>query len=174
MPCRRIYNNMETDFINSPGTREVANMKYSEGKIGRVFVIRLEDGDDLPGCIERFSEEKKVLTAQAILMGGIGSGQVVSGPRRNKELPIEPMLVPIDGVHEVVGLGVLAPDKGGKPTLHIHAALGRAGSTITGCLREGVKTWLVGEVILFEILGTNMARLPDEASGFDLLTRTGA
>jgi len=149
-------------------------MKYSEGKMGRVFVIRLDDGDDLPGCIERFAEEKKVLTAQAILVGGIGSGQVVSGPRRNNERPIDPMLVPIDGVHEVVGLGVLVPGKDGRPSLHIHAALGRAGSTTTGCLREGVKTWLVGEVMLCEILGINMARLPDEASGFDLLTGTGA
>ncbi len=147
-------------------------MKYSEGKIGRVFVIRLDDGDELPGCIERFAEENKVSTGQAILVGGIGSGEVVSGPRRNKELPIDPMLVPIDGVHEVVGIGVLAPDGDGKPSLHIHAALGRAGATITGCLRTGVKTWLVGEVILYEILGVNVARLPDKVSGFDLLTVT--
>ena len=147
-------------------------MKYSEGKIGRVFVIRLNDGDELPGCIERFAQEKKISMAQAMLVGGIGSGEVVVGPRRNRELPIDPMLVPIDGVHEVVGLGVLAPDKDGRPSLHIHAALGRAGSTVTGCLREGVETWLVGEVILCEILGASMARLPDEASGFDLLTKT--
>jgi len=149
-------------------------MKYSEGKIGRVFVIRLEDGDELPGCVERFAREKNISTGQAVLVGGIGSGEIVAGPRRNKERPIDPMLVPIDGVHEVVGLGVLAPDKDGRPSLHIHAALGRAGATTTGCLREGVKTWLVGEVILCEILGINMARLPDEASGFDLLTGTGA
>jgi predicted DNA-binding protein with PD1-like motif len=56
--------------------------------------------------------------------------------------------------------------------LHIHAALGRAGFTVTGCLRTGVTTWLVGEVILCEILGAGMARLPEESSGFDLLTRT--
>jgi len=33
----------------------------------------------------------------------------------------------------------------------------------------GVKTWLVGEVILYEILGADVARLPDKASGFELL-----
>jgi len=148
-------------------------MKYSEGKIGRVFVIRLDDGDELPGCVERFAGEHKIVVGQAILVGGIASGEVVSGPRRNNELPIDPMLVPVDGVHEVVGIGVLAPDSRGKPTLHIHAALGRAGATITGCLRTGVKTWLVGEVILYEILGAHVARLPDKISGFDLLTKTG-
>jgi predicted DNA-binding protein with PD1-like motif len=149
-------------------------MEYSEGKIGRIFVIRLNDGDELPGCIEKFAQEKKVSMAQAILVGGIGSGKVVVGPRRNRELPIDPMLVSLDGVHELVGLGVLAPDKEGKPSLHIHAALGRAGFTVTGCLRTGVTTWLVGEVILCEILGAGMARLPDRTSGFDLLTTTGA
>ena len=144
-------------------------MKYSEGKIGRVFVIRLEDGDEMPSCIERFAGEHKISVGQAILVGGIGSGEIVSGPRKNRELPIDPMLIPVDGVHEVVGVGVLAPDKNGKPSLHIHAALGRAGKTTTGCLRLGVKTWLVGEVILYEILGADVARLPDKASGFELL-----
>jgi predicted DNA-binding protein with PD1-like motif len=145
-------------------------MKYSEGKIGRVFVIRLEDDDELPGCIEKFAAEHKISVGQAILVGGIGSGEIVSGPRRNKELPIEPMLIPVDGVHEVVGVGVLAPDRNGKAILHIHAALGRAGRTTMGCLRMGVKTWLVGEVILYEILGADVARLPDNESGFELLT----
>jgi predicted DNA-binding protein with PD1-like motif len=145
-------------------------MKYSEGKIGRVFVIRLEDDDELPGCIEKFAAEHKISVGQAILVGGIGSGEIVSGPRKNKELPIDPMLLPIDGVHEVVGVGILAPDSSGKPSLHIHAALGRAGKTTTGCLRMGVKVWLVGEVTLYEILGADVARLPDKESGFDLLT----
>jgi len=145
-------------------------MKFSEGKIGRVFIIRLEDDDELPGCIEKFAAEHKISVGQAILVGGIGSGEIVSGPRKNKELPIDPMLIPVDGVHEVVGVGVLAPDGNGKPSLHIHAALGRAGKTTTGCLRMGVKTWLVGEVILYEILGADVARLTDKASGFELLT----
>ena len=144
-------------------------MKFSEGKIGRVFIIRLEDDDELPGCIEQFAAKHKISVGQAILVGGIGSGEIVAGPRKNKELPIDPMLIPVDGVHEVVGVGVLAPDRKGKPSLHIHAALGRAGKTTTGCLRMGVKTWLVGEVILYEILGADVARLPDKASGFELL-----
>jgi hypothetical protein len=53
------------------------------------------------------------------------------------------------------------------------AALGRAGQTMTGCLRHGVTTWLVGEVILYEILGAKVMRIGDKQSGFELLeTRT--
>jgi len=40
---------------------------------------------------------------------------------------------------------------------------------MTGCLRPGVTTWLVGEVILYEILGTKAARVSDAESGLALL-----
>ena len=144
-------------------------MRSSEGQVGRVFVIRLEDGDVLPGCIERFAEENGVSVGHAVLVGGIGGGEVVVGPRRSDEVPPEPMLLPIDGAHEVAGVGVLAPGGDGKPVLHIHAALGRSGQTMTGCLRPGVSTWLVGEVILYEITGARAARVMDEETGFELL-----
>ena len=144
-------------------------MKATEGIIGRVFVIRLEDGDVVPDCIERFAQEKGISVGHVILIGGVGSGEIVVGPRDSDEMPPEPMLLPIDGAHEVAGVGIIAPDKDGKPVLHIHAALGRSGQTMTGCLRPGVKTWLVGEAIIYEITGTKAARLPDKASGFSLL-----
>jgi len=144
-------------------------MKACEGHIGRVFVIRLEDGDIVPDCIERFAAEKGVQVGHATLIGGVGGGEVVVGPRRSDEMPPEPMLLPVDGVHEVAGVGVLAPGEDGKPVLHIHAALGRSGQTITGCLRPGVATWVVGEAILYEILGTKAKRVKDKRTGFALL-----
>ncbi len=144
-------------------------MKASEGKLGRVFVIRLEDGDKIPASIERLAAEKKISVGQVILIGGIGDGEVVVGPRRTHEMPPEPMLLPVDGAHEVTGVGIIAPDKNGKPRLHIHASLGRAGKTTTGCLRPGVTTWLVAEVVIIEILGTSAVRLPDKKAKFELL-----
>jgi len=144
-------------------------MKACEGRIGRVFVIRLEDGDALPVCIERFAQERDISVGHVILVGGVGGGELVVGPRHSNERPPQPMLLPVDGAHEVVGVGVLAPDQSGKPVLHIHAALGRSGNTMTGCLRSGVITWLVGEVILYEILGANAIRVKDEETGFVLL-----
>ena len=144
-------------------------MKACEGQLGRVFVIRLEDGDVVPESIECFAEENGISVAHVILVGGVGEGGVVVGPRRSEERPPEPMLLPVDGAHEVAGVGVLAPGEDGRPVLHIHAALGRSGKTTTGCLRPGVTTWLVGEAILYEILGAKMARFRDEESGFALL-----
>ena len=149
-------------------------MKACEGQMGRVFVIRLEDGDAIPSCIERFAEENEVSVGHVILVGGIGDGEVVVGPRRSEERPPQPMLLPIKGVHEVVGVGVLAPNEDGKPILHIHAALGRSRRTMTGCLRFGVTTWLVGEIILYEILGMRVTRIRDKESGLALLEPASA
>ena len=144
-------------------------MKASVGHVGRVFVIRLEDGDVVPSCIEDFAAENGISVAHVVLIGGIGKGQVVVGPRDSDAATPDPMLLPLDGAHEVVGVGVLAPGPDGKPNLHIHASLGRSGQTMTGCLRPGVTTWLVGEAVLYEIVGAKAARVKDAASGLPLL-----
>jgi len=144
-------------------------MKATQGSIGRVFVLRLEDGDVVPQCIERFAAGQGITAGHVILIGGIGGGQVVVGPRHSGEMPPDPMLLPVDGAHEVVGVGIIAPGDAGMPTLHIHAALGRAGQTTTGCLRPGVTTWVTGECIIYEILGADAARRLDPAVGFSLL-----
>lgn len=143
-------------------------MQVAEGKIGRVFMLRLEDGEIVPDCIEEFAAEKGIKTGQVLFVGGIGEGDVVTGPRTTDEMPPEPMVLPIDGAHEVVAAGIIAPAEG-KPVLHIHGSLGRSGKTTTGCLREGVSTWLIGEVIIYEITGIEADRVLDKESGFRLL-----
>jgi len=144
-------------------------MKATEGKIGRVFVIRLEDGDMLPACLEQFADEKGIAAGQVILVGAIGSGQIVVGPRDSSARPPDPMLLPVDDTHEIVGAGVIAPGADGKSTLHMHASLGRSGQTISGDIRPGVSTWVVVEAIIMEITGAKAARLPDKETGFNLL-----
>ncbi len=81
-------------------------MKYSEGNIGRIFVISLEDGDELPRAIEEFAAEKGIAGGMCILVGGIdGGGNIVVGPRDGETLPPEPMLYRLMGVHEVAAVG---------------------------------------------------------------------
>ena len=144
-------------------------MKSTEGNIGRVFILRLEEGDIIPDCIEEFAMENAIGIGHVVIIGGIGSGEVVVGPRDSDEMPPDPMLLPVDGAHEMLASGIIAPDQHGNSILHIHGALGRSGSTLTGCFRPGVATWLVGEVVLYEILGVDTKRVKDEISGFTLL-----
>jgi predicted DNA-binding protein with PD1-like motif len=51
----------------------------------------------------------------------------------------------------------------------MHVACGRGGQAVAGCVRRGVRTWHVLEVILQELTDTAAARLPDPDTGFELL-----
>ena len=94
----------------------------------------------------------------------------LTGPRAGRSPPpIAPQTTALDDVHEVVGTGSLFPDAHGAPILHVHLACGRGDRTVTGCIRTGVKTWHVLEVILVELLGSTARRLHDPATGFELL-----
>ncbi len=146
-------------------------MKYSEAKAGRVFVLRLEDGDVIHECVERFAEEKGIRCAALVMQGGGDAGSVlVTGPKEGREPPpIAAQTTELRGVHEVVGTGTLFPGKEGKPILHVHLACGRGESTVTGCIREGVRAWHVIEVVLFELTECSARRVLDAATGFELL-----
>jgi uncharacterized protein len=144
-------------------------MKSTEGRPGRIFIIRLEHEDVIPQCIEEFAEARGVKSGQVTLEGGIGSGEVVVDPPHSEDIQIDPMVLPIDGAHEVVGIGVLAPGVDGKPVLHIHGSLGRSGQSVTGCFRRGVRTWLVGEVIIHEITDADVVRAPEGNGALALL-----
>jgi len=145
-------------------------MKYSEAKHGRIFVIRLEDGDIVHDEIERFAREKSIGAAALIIVGGADQkSKVVVGPERGRATPVVPMEHVLDEVHEIAGVGTLFPDDAGNPVLHMHMACGRKSSTITGCIREGVRVWHVMEVIVFELADTTGVRTHDSKTGFKLL-----
>ena len=146
-------------------------MQYSEGKIGRVFTLRLDDNERVPDCIEQFAKDHDIKAAHFTMIGGIDAGNIVVGPKDGDAPVIDPILYPISGAHEVVAVGTLFSDDEGTPILHMHAALGRDGKTHTGCIRPGLDVWLVGEVIIMEIIGTDMLRKVDKKSGLKLLSK---
>jgi len=145
-------------------------MQYSEGRIGRVFALRLEHGDKMPDVLEKFAAKKKIQSGMATMVGGADDGsRFVVGPEDGKKLPPVPMISALKGVHEVAAVGAIFPDEKGRPQLHMHAAFGRGGETKSGCIRAGIVTWHVLEIVLIEIVGLDAARLPDANTGFHLL-----
>ena len=141
-------------------------MRVSEGRVGRVFVVRLEDGDRLPGVIEDLAREKEIKAASVMLLGGVGNGKVVVGPR-TPAVPPKPIITELEGLHEIAGVGTLFCNEQGEPNLHLHGAMGRDGRTITGCTREGVEIWLVAEAVITEIVETTAKRVLEH--GLELL-----
>ncbi len=145
-------------------------MKHSQAQLGRIFVIRLEDGDIVHEEIERFAREESIEAASLIVLGGADQeSTLVVGPERGRTTPPDPMEHVLDDVHEVAGVGTLFPDDEGNPVLHMHIACGRTASTITGCVRRGVKVWQVMEIVLFELVNTTAVRRLDPKTGFALL-----
>jgi predicted DNA-binding protein with PD1-like motif len=145
-------------------------VKYSEARPGRVFVIRLEDGDVVHESIEKFARETGVRAAALVILGGADTGsRLVVGPEDGRVSPVVPMVRELTDVHEVAGTGTLFPDEDGTPLLHMHMACGREGETRTGCVREGVRVWQVMEAIVFEIADTSAARVMDPSVGLKLL-----
>ncbi len=145
-------------------------MRYSQAKQGRIFIIRLEDGDIVHEEIEKFSREKSIKAAALIILGGADKGsKLIVGPEHGRREPIIPMEHILDNVHEIAGTGTIFPDEKGKPILHMHMACGRKTSSVTGCVRKGVKVWHVMEVILFELVDTTAVRAFEPTTGFELL-----
>ena len=148
-------------------------MIYSQATRGRTFVIRLEDGDILHESIETFARENSITAAALIAVGGADKGsRLVVGPPDGRAKPVEPMELILHDVYEISGTGTIFPDRDGNPILHMHLACGREDHSVTGCVRRGVRVWHVMEVILTELTNTDAMRLPDEATGFELLNPT--
>ena len=145
-------------------------MKYTNAQLGRVLVIRLEDGDVVHECIEEAARAEGIARAAVILLGGAdGGSRIVTGPEDGRAPTIVPFERVLHDVHEMAGVGTLFPDEGGAPKLHLHAAFGRDDQVTAGCIRTGVKTWIIGEVVVIELAGSEAIRRVDPDTGFELL-----
>ena len=145
-------------------------MKYSQAKQGRIFIIRLEDGDIIHEEIENLAQKESIQAATLTIVGGADKDSTLTvGPKDGRDKTITPIKHVLDNVHEVVGTGTLFPNEKGDPSLHMHLACGRQTDTVTGCIRNGVKTWHILEIILIELVGATAKRLLDPITGFELL-----
>ena len=146
-------------------------MEYSEGTVGRIFVLTLRSGDVLHECVESFASEKRISAATAVAVGGADKGsRLTVGPEVPLTSPVKPMYHTLDAPHELTGTGTIFQSAEGKAVLHMHCSCGRKDKAVTGCVRAGVIVWLTMEIVITEIKGVSARRLMDGKSGFELLT----
>jgi predicted DNA-binding protein with PD1-like motif len=142
-------------------------MQHSEGKLGRVFLLRFGHQEDLRAELEAFSRRKRVATAVVLFLGALESGKLVTGPKRAR-VPPEPNWMPYTDGWETLGIGTIFPSDVG-PQLHLHGALGKGRRTLTGCVRKEPKVFLVMEAVLLELKGVRADKPLDPATGLRLL-----
>ena len=145
-------------------------MNYTEANLGRIFILRLHNNETLHEVIEKFVAQKQVKSALCFFLGGAqDKSKVVVGPKEGNEMPPEPMVALLRGVHEGCGVGTIFTDEEGKPKLHMHASFGRNDSSVTGCVRMGVDVWQIGEVVILELADCKAKRAKNKETGFELL-----
>jgi predicted DNA-binding protein with PD1-like motif len=148
--------------------RYFIHMQYSEGSIGRVFVLRMDHGEDLIESLQKFLQEKKIESCMALFMGALRDGRAVTGPKL-PVVPPSPNYETYESAWEVFGMATIYPSKEG-PKLHIHSGIGRGREAILGCIRDKAEVYLIVEAVLLEICGLNAERAWDEKMQLYLLS----
>ena len=143
-------------------------MDYRSGNMGRVFAVRFDHGDDFLASLEEVIIKENIRNGWFHVIGGLRHAGVVTGPEE-PVMPPEPVWYEVDGAREVLGAGSIFWDDD-KPRIHIHAALGHHGDTLTACVRKNTKVYLLLEVYIVEISGFEASRPWYEKGGFNRLT----
>jgi predicted DNA-binding protein with PD1-like motif len=142
-------------------------MEYTQGRVGRVFVARLEDGESIYDVVEEIARKEGIEAASVLAIGGIRSGKVVTGPQHPTG-KVVPHYEEFDDARELVGVGTVFLHEG-KPSVHFHAGIGRRDSALVGCPRAGMSVYLVLEVVITELAEVSAERAYDPESGLNLL-----
>jgi len=131
-------------------------MQYTEGQLGRIFVVRIDNGEDMLVSLRQFIDDKSIRAGSILFLGALMNGRMVTGPEE-PVIPPVPHFVMFEGGWEVFGVGTIYSGDGG-PHIHYHASVGRSGHALTGCLREKAITYLIVEAVIFEFTGLSARR----------------
>ncbi len=140
-------------------------MEYQAGSTGRVFYVRFDHGEELFGGLKALINKENVRCGWFQLFGGILQADVVIGPKQ-PVVPPEPIWQEVAEAREVLATGSIFWDEK-EPMLHVHAALGHHGDTVTGCVRKKAEVYLVVEAVIFEFVGMDITRPWYQEGGFN-------
>jgi len=141
-------------------------MRYTSARMGRIFVARVDHGEDLLGEMQNILGREGISRAVILLLGALKEGSLVTGPEE-PVIPPSPHWVRFGEGWEVVGIATVYPGEDG-PEIHLHGSAGRGEKALTGCLRGRAETYLVMEVVIFELLDLPVRRSRDEMTGLSL------
>ncbi|HOW15782.1 PPC domain-containing DNA-binding protein [Methanosarcina sp.] len=139
-------------------------MEYAKGRIGRVFTVRVDHGDDLILELIKLAELEKIESAVFMLLGALKEGKLVTGPKENRRPP-EPVWTGFNDAREILGIGDIFQEDG-RPKIHLHAGTAREDDVKLGCLRGESEVFMVVEVFIFELEGISARRTMDAEQGF--------
>jgi predicted DNA-binding protein with PD1-like motif len=142
-------------------------MQYTKGKVGRIFLLKFNDGDVLLDELGRLARKERLKAATFVFLGALKRGDLVTGPKK-PVIPPEPNWVSFKDAWEVMGIGTIFSGKSG-PQIHVHTSMGKKTATLTGCIRKKSEVFLVIEAIVFELKHVKATKEMDPGTGLNLL-----
>ena len=142
-------------------------MQYTQGNIGRIFLLKFENNDILLDKLGEFVKKERLKAAAMVFIGALRKGDLVTGPKK-PVIPPEPNKVYFSDGWEVMGIGTIFTNSKG-PQIHIHASMGKKNKVLTGCVRGKSKVFLVIEAVILELKGIKASKDIDPKTGLNLL-----
>jgi uncharacterized protein len=132
----------------------------------RTFAVILQKGDEAMRCLQEFAAKERLGGAQVTVIRALSSAKLAFFDWETKQyrpIPVEEQVE----VASMVGDIAVGPD--GKPSIHVHAVLGRRdGTALAGHLQEGhVRPTL--EIIITES-PVHLRKVEDAESGLALIS----
>ncbi|MCX9012033.1 MAG: DUF296 domain-containing protein [Candidatus Methanoperedens sp.] len=142
-------------------------MDYRKGSLGRVFIARVDHGEDLLAELSALALKEDIRSAFFIMLGAMGEAKLVTGPKK-KSVPPEVVWSAFDDVREVIGAGNIFYENG-APKIHLHAAAGSSKGLTMGCIRKKAESFMVLEIFILE-MDIPAERVFNEKIGFSPIT----
>ena len=138
-------------------------MDYRKGSIERIFVARIDHGEDLLNELNGLAAREDIRSAFFMILGAAGKAQLVTGPEE-KSVPPVTVWSAFDDVREIVGAGNIFLENG-APKIHLHAVAGSNRGLTMGCIRKEAEAFMVLEVFIIET-DIKAERVVNEKMGF--------
>lgn len=143
-------------------------MEYTQGHLGKTFVVRFDDGEDIVEELKKLIKKEQIKAGSVQLIGAISSGKAVLGPHK-REYPPNPFWWEFDDAREILATGIFAFEED-EPKIHLHSGIGHSSESKIGCIRETAKVYITVEAIIQEIIDAEITRKLDKRYNASLLS----
>jgi len=144
-------------------------MEYSQAQTGRVFVMKVNHGENIINSLEVLAKKENLTAATIHLLGACAYAELVIGPEDPTLPPKRYKEFIKNNASEFLGFGTIFL-KDNKPNIHIHISLGNKTIVKTGHLLNNHEVFIISEVIITELLKCSATRVWDETMQLHLLS----
>ncbi|MGB9741094.1 MAG: PPC domain-containing DNA-binding protein [Candidatus Bathyarchaeia archaeon] len=136
-----------------------------KGKIGKIYVFRISEGEDLAEAIKKRAEENDVKAGMFVLIGSLKEA-VLGYYKEGQYHPIR-----LDGPLEIAScMGNIAVDENNETVVHAHIVVSNGeGKAFGGHLMKNSIVGATAELVIIEVANAILRRSSDEKMKLKLL-----